>query len=72
MEKVYIFGHHNPDTDTVCGAISLSYLKNKLGMNTEPRVLDEINKETEYVLNYSLTSGFTLRENTQLLRFCFQ
>ena len=52
MEKTYVFGHHNPDTDTVCGAISLSYLKNKLGMNTEPRVLDAINKETEFVLNY--------------------
>ena len=52
MEKVFVFGHHNPDTDAVGGAISLSYLKNKLGMDTEPRVLDEINKETEYVLNY--------------------
>ena len=52
MEKTYVFGHHNPDTDTVCGAISLSYLKNKLGMNTEPRVLDAINKETEFVLNH--------------------
>lgn len=51
MEKVYIFGHKNPDTDSVCGAISLSYLKNKLGMNTEPRILGPINKETEYVLN---------------------
>ena len=52
MEKVFVFGHHNPDTDATGAAISLSYLKNKLGMNTEPRVLDEINKETEYVLNY--------------------
>ena len=52
MEKTYIFGHHNPDTDTVCGAISLSYLKNKLGLDSEPRVLDAINKETEFVLNY--------------------
>ena len=52
MEKTYIFGHHNPDTDSVCAAISLSYLKNKLGMDTEPRVLDQINKETEYVLDY--------------------
>ncbi len=46
-EKIYIFGHHNPDTDSVCGAISLSYLKNKLGYDTEPRVLDNISKETE-------------------------
>jgi inorganic pyrophosphatase/exopolyphosphatase len=30
MDKVYIFGHRKPDTDSVCGAISLSYLKNKL------------------------------------------
>ena len=52
MKKSYIFGHHNPDTDSVCSAISLSYYKNKLGFDTEPRVLDEINKETEYVLKY--------------------
>ena len=52
MKKTYIFGHHNPDTDSVCSAISLSYYKNKLGFDTEPRVLDEINKETEYVLKY--------------------
>ena len=51
-EKIYIFGHHNPDTDSVCGAISLSYLKNKLGFNTEPRVLDGISKETSFVLDF--------------------
>lgn len=52
MEKVYIIGHKYPDTDSVCGAISLSYLKNKLGMNTEPRVLGIINPETNYALKY--------------------
>lgn len=52
MDKTYIFGHHNPDTDSVCAAITLSYYKNKLGENTEARVLDEINKETQFVLNY--------------------
>ena len=40
MEKVYIFGHRNPDTDSVTADITLSYLKNKLGMNTIPAVLD--------------------------------
>lgn len=50
MSKVQIFGHKNPDTDSVCGAISLSYLKNQLGMNTIPRILGPINKETEYAL----------------------
>ena len=52
MEKVYIFGHRNPDTDSVTSAITLSYLKNKLGMNTVPAVLSSINKESKYALNY--------------------
>lgn len=50
-EKIYIFGHKNPDTDSVCSAISLSYLKNKQGFNTEARILSNINDETKYVLN---------------------
>jgi len=52
VEKVYIFGHRNPDTDSVTSAITLSYLKNKLGMNTIPAVLSSINKESKYALNY--------------------
>ena len=52
MNKVYVFGHKNPDTDSVCGSISLSYLKNKLGLNCEPRILSDINDETKYVLKY--------------------
>ena len=52
MEKIYIFGHQNPDTDAVCSAISLSYLKNKQGLNTEARVLGHISKETKFALNY--------------------
>ena len=51
MEKIYIFGHKNPDTDAVTSAIALSYLKNQLGENTEPRVLGNISKETKYALN---------------------
>lgn len=50
MDKVLIFGHKNPDTDSVCASIALSYLKNKIGMDTEPRILGTISKETEYVL----------------------
>ena len=52
MDKIFVFGHKNPDTDSVCGAISLSYLKNKLGLNTEARILSDINDETKYALNY--------------------
>lgn len=52
MEKIYIFGHQNPDTDAVASAISLSYLKNKQGLNTEARVLGHISKETKFALDY--------------------
>ena len=52
MDKIYIFGHQNPDTDAVTASITLSYLKNQLGLNTEPRVLGHISKETKFVLNY--------------------
>ena len=52
MEKTLIFGHQKPDTDSVTSSIVLSYLKNQLGENTEPRVLGNINKETAYVLRH--------------------
>ena len=52
MQTTYIFGHKKPDTDSICASISLSYLKNKLGLKAEPMCLGEINKETKYVLDY--------------------
>ena len=51
-QTTYIFGHRKPDTDSVASAIALSYLKNKRGHKTMPVVLDNINKETEFVLDY--------------------
>ena len=52
MEKVYVFGHRNPDTDSVTASIVLSHLKKKLGINAVPAVLSGINLETKYVLKY--------------------
>ncbi|MDY5874626.1 MAG: putative manganese-dependent inorganic diphosphatase [Bacilli bacterium] len=52
MRKTFIFGHKKPDSDSVMAAIGLSYLKNKLGDNTEPRVLGNINKESSFALKY--------------------
>ncbi len=53
MERVYVFGHKNPDTDSVCGAISLAYIKNiKKNKDYIPYILGEVNNETKYVLNY--------------------
>lgn len=52
MNKTFVFGHKKPDSDAVMSAIGLSYFKNQIGENTEPRVLGNINKESTYALNY--------------------
>lgn len=46
----YIFGHTTPDSDSIVGAISLSYLKNKLGEDTIPTRQGNINPETSWIL----------------------
>ena len=52
MKEIYIFGHKKPDTDSVTSAIALANLKNSMGIKSKPMILGEINKETEFVLNY--------------------
>ena len=50
---VYVFGHQNPDTDTITSAIVMSNFERELG-NTDTIAcrLGNINKETQYVLDY--------------------
>lgn len=52
MERILIFGHKNPDTDTITSSLVLANLETKLGKNVEACCLGKLNKETEYVLNY--------------------
>jgi len=49
--STYIFGHTTPDSDSIVGAISLSYLKNQLGEDTTPTRQGEINPETAFILD---------------------
>lgn len=52
-EKVLIFGHKNPDTDSICSSIVKEILNRKNGCEESQAVrLGNINKETQYVLNY--------------------
>jgi len=46
----YIFGHTTPDTDSIVGAISLTYLKNKLGEDCIAARQGEPNPETQWIL----------------------
>ena len=50
--KIFIFGHKNPDTDTICSALVKERFNRKLGYEKcVARRLGNINKETQYVLN---------------------
>ena len=50
-DLVYVSGHRNPDTDSICSAIAYSYLLNATNKyNAVPVRLGEVNRETEYVL----------------------
>lgn len=50
--KALIFGHKNPDTDSICSSIVHETLNKKVGWNAKAVRLGNINKETQYVLNY--------------------
>ncbi|RNA68599.1 manganese-dependent inorganic pyrophosphatase [Alteribacter keqinensis] len=50
-EKVLIFGHKSPDTDTICSALAYAELKKELGMDAEPVRLGEVSEETQYALD---------------------
>lgn len=52
-KNIYICGHKNPDTDSICSALGYADFKNKTeDVNAIPIRLGELNRETEFVLNY--------------------
>ena len=50
--SILVFGHKNPDTDTICSAIAYAELKGKLGKDVKAVRLGEVNEETKFVLDY--------------------
>ena len=50
MSKVLVFGHKNPDTDTITSAIVYAYLKQQLGTDAEAVRLGDVNNETKFAL----------------------
>ena len=52
-QPVYIIGHKNPDTDSICSAIAYTELKNTIhGGGFYAARAGQINLETQYILNY--------------------
>lgn len=66
MGKTYIFGHKNPDTDSIVSSIVMANFEKEIG-NKEAVAcrLGNINKETEYVLNYFGVQAPTLVESIE-------
>ena len=51
--KIYVVGHKNPDTDSICSAIAYAALKKELtGKDYVARRAGRLNEETQYVLEY--------------------
>ena len=65
--KVYVVGHKNPDTDSICSAIAYAALKHKITGNVyEARRAGQINEETSYVLKRFKTDPPSLLSNVKL------
>ena len=50
MEEILVFGHKNPDTDSICSSIAMANLRKNQKLNIIPCRLGELNKETAFVL----------------------
>ena len=53
QEKIFVIGHKNPDTDSICSAIAYCDIKNRTTQDSKyiAKRAGQINEETEYVLN---------------------
>ena len=53
QEKIFVIGHKNPDTDSICSAIAYCDIKNRTSQKQRfvPKRAGQINEETEYVLS---------------------
>ena len=57
--SMYVVGHKIPDSDSICGAIALAYLKNQIGEPAIPTRLGDVSPETQFILD---TFGFEAPE----------
>lgn len=61
---IYITGHKNPDTDSICSAVAYAELKNRLGKTQAKAIrLGSVSKETQYALDYFNTKAPDLMES---------
>ena len=63
LNQTLVFGHKSPDTDTIMSAMVMANLEKELGNNAKAVRLGNINKETQYVLDYLKVEAPELAEN---------
>ena len=63
MGKTLIFGHTNPDTDSICSALAYADLKTKTGADVEAVRLGAVSAETQFVLDTFATEAPRLVES---------
>lgn len=69
QQYVYIVGHKNPDTDSICSALAYAELKQRLGVHAIPCRLGPLNEETKYVLKrFGLENPLLLKDARSQLR----
>ncbi|MCP3429405.1 manganese-dependent inorganic pyrophosphatase [Opacimonas viscosa] len=56
---MYVVGHKIPDSDSICGALAIAYLKNQIGEEAIPTRLGDVSPETQFILD---KFGFTAPE----------
>lgn len=65
MENILIFGHKSPDTDTIMSSLIMENLERNFGENAIACRLGNINKETEYALNFFKVNAPKLIEKVE-------
>ena len=63
MENILVFGHKNPDTDTIMSAVAMANLESKKGKNAKACRIGNVNKETKFALDYFKQEEPELIEN---------
>ena len=70
QERIFVIGHKNPDTNSICSAIAYADIKNRTSQKVKyiPKRAGQINEETEYVLNRfgMLPPGYLSNIGTQV------
>ena len=70
QKRIFVIGHKNPDTDSICSAIAYADIKNRTSQKVKyiPKRAGQINEETEYVLNRfgMLPPGYLSNIGTQV------